>query len=251
MRRRTRCAWHGGSEFQSAINVGKKDRSLLLVLHTAWRKVFFRSVCDQLFLGIFYAIFTQDASLLFLYNGQQSKKWPKPQIERFLLRCRTETKTKTKHTKTHMTMASEQEHFLLISHSANSLGQLFVSITVGRTTEQNRTELASKSTTAGFPKPLRDDSVAFSCAHFISFILSSIFCQKWGNLKGSGMEPANVIFYVQYPFHGIEPRKIFWFGWKIVSFFYCFFLWYIFRTRFLKFCMEIQATRTYAVTKQR
>ena len=34
-----------GSEFQSAMHEGKKDRSLLLVLHTAWRKVFFRSVC--------------------------------------------------------------------------------------------------------------------------------------------------------------------------------------------------------------
>ena len=29
----------------SAMHEGKKDRSLLLVLHTAWRKVFFRSVC--------------------------------------------------------------------------------------------------------------------------------------------------------------------------------------------------------------
>ena len=34
-----------GREFQSAMHEGKKDRSLLLVLHTAWRKVFFRSVC--------------------------------------------------------------------------------------------------------------------------------------------------------------------------------------------------------------
>ena len=34
-----------GSVFQSAMHEGKKDRSLLSVLHTAWWKVFFRSVC--------------------------------------------------------------------------------------------------------------------------------------------------------------------------------------------------------------
>ena len=34
-----------GSAFHSAMHIGKKDRSFLLVLHTAWRKVFFRSVC--------------------------------------------------------------------------------------------------------------------------------------------------------------------------------------------------------------
>ena len=34
-----------GSEFQSAMHECKKDRSLLLVFYTTWRKVFFRSVC--------------------------------------------------------------------------------------------------------------------------------------------------------------------------------------------------------------
>ena len=41
----------------------------------------FGATYDQLSFEFFYEIFTEDASLLLLYHGVESQKWPKTQIK--------------------------------------------------------------------------------------------------------------------------------------------------------------------------
>ena len=41
----------------------------------------FSGTFDQLFLRIFYKVFTEDASLSLLYHGAKKSKWPKTQIK--------------------------------------------------------------------------------------------------------------------------------------------------------------------------